>query len=218
MNLLFQPRRPSPSSLRNRRLPRSDRGALCVSALSFSSSFSTSLLPLCAHAGTPATPLPSAIYFISCGHPRVEGTRTRRSHSRNSVQDACPGSLGAPKPTRPSTPADPFNAKPSTPSLTPLYATLTKNRGEGANSASGPCRAVLPRMTAFPVQFLNLSAGYELLAQSREGSAVSPVAASVSPLSATLTKNQGEGPQPPTLRPVDPSFREGSALAPGSQS
>jgi hypothetical protein len=171
VNLLFQPRRPSPSSLRNRRLPRSDRGALCVSALSFSSSFSTSLLPLCAHAGTPATPLPSAIYFISCGHPRVEGTRTRRSHSRNSVQDACPGSLGAPKPTRPSTPADPFNAKPSTPSLTPLSATLTKNWGEGANSASGPCRAVLLWMTAFPIQFLNLSAGRELLAQSREGSA-----------------------------------------------
>jgi oxygen-dependent protoporphyrinogen oxidase len=48
-------------------------------------------------------------------------------------------------------------------------------------------------MTDSPVQFLNLSAGCELLAQSREGSAVSPAAASVSPLSATLTKNMGEG-------------------------
>jgi hypothetical protein len=48
-------------------------------------------------------------------------------------------------------------------------------------------------MTASPVQFLNLSAGCELPALSREGSAVGPVAASVSPLSATFTKNLGEG-------------------------
>jgi hypothetical protein len=118
--------------------------------------------------------------------PRVVGIQPRRSSSVNSVHSAL-------KPTRSSSPIDPFNAKAPTPSLTPLSATLTKNRGEGANSASGPCRVVLPWMTASPVQFLNLSAGCELLALSREGSAVSPVAASVRPLSATFTKNPGEG-------------------------
>jgi protoporphyrinogen/coproporphyrinogen III oxidase len=48
-------------------------------------------------------------------------------------------------------------------------------------------------MTDSPVQFPNLSAGCGLFAQNREGSAVSPVAASVSSLSATFTKNLGEG-------------------------
>jgi hypothetical protein len=123
----------------------------------------------------------------------VGSIQLRHSSSVNSVRGACPDPVGALKPTRPSTPADPFNAKPSTPSLTPLYATLTKNRGEGANSASSPCRVVLLWMTASRVQFLNLCAACELLAQSREGSAVRPVAASVSPLSATLTKKQGGG-------------------------
>ena len=200
VNLAFHPSRPSPSSPRNRRLPRSGRGALCVGvypdrvgALSFPSSFSISSLPLCAHAGTPTTPVPSAIYFITRGHPRVGGIQPRRSSSVNSVPGTCHGSVVALKPTRAVSRVDPLSAKAPKPTLTPLSATLTKNRGEGANTASGPCRVVLPWMTASPFQFLNLSACCELLALSLEGSAVSPVRARVSPLSATFTKNLGEG-------------------------
>jgi hypothetical protein len=197
VKLAFRHSRPSPSSLGNRRLPRSDRGALHVSALSFSSSFSISSPPFCAHAGMPTTPVPSTIYFITRGHPRVGGIQPRHSSSARSVL----------KPTRPSTPTDPFNAKPCTPTLTPLSATLTKNRGRGTNSASGPCRVVLPWRPVSPVQLLNLEllslslslslrspqVSCELLAPSLEGSTVSPVAASISPLSATFTKNPGEG-------------------------
>jgi hypothetical protein len=204
VNLAFHPSRPSPSSPRNRRLPRSGRGALCVGvypdrvgALSFPSSFSISSLPLCAHAGTPTTPVPSAIYFITRGHPRVGGIQPRRSSSVNSVPGTCHGSVVALKPTRAVSRVDPLSAKAPTPSLTPLSAMLTKNRGEGASSASGPRRVVLPWMTASSVQLLNLELfslrSCELLALSREGSAVSPVPASVSPLSATFTKNLGEG-------------------------
>lgn len=96
------------------------------------------------------------------------------SPSVNSVHSAL-------KPTRSYSPVDPFDAKAPTPSLTPLSATLTKNRGEGAKSASGPCRVVLPWMTASSMQLLNLELfslrSCELLALSLDGSAVSPVAA-----------------------------------------
>ena len=165
MKLAFRHSRPSPSSLGNRRLPRSDRGALHVSALSFSSSFSISSPPFCAHAGMPTTPVPSTIYFITRGHPRVGGIQPRHSSSARSVL----------KPTRPSTPTDPFNAKPCTPTLTPLSATLTKNRGRGTNSASGPCRVVLPWRTVSPVQLLNLelSASASASASALRRSAVS---------------------------------------------
>ena len=176
MNLAFQPSRPSPSSLRDLR-------ALCV-ILSF--------LFLYLLASAPRTrrnahnPGPFSHLLHNSRTPRVGGIQPRPSPSVNSVHSAL-------KPTRSSSPVDPFDARAPTPSLTLLSATLTKNRGEGANSASGPCRVVLPWMTASPVQFLNLSAGCELPALSREGSAVGPVAASVSPLSATFTKNLGEG-------------------------
>lgn len=33
----------------------------------------SSTSPLCAHAGIPATPVPSIVYFITRGHPRVGG-------------------------------------------------------------------------------------------------------------------------------------------------
>ena len=138
MNIDFQPRPASPSSLRNRRLPRPGRGALRagvypdpVGALSFSSSFSRSSLPLCAHTGTPTTPVPSTIYVITRGHPRVGGIQPRRSSSVNSVHGACPGPVGALKPTHSSMQTNPFNAKPCTPTLTPLSATLTKKQRGG---------------------------------------------------------------------------------------
>jgi hypothetical protein len=77
--------------------------------------------------------------------------------------------------------------------LTPLSATLTKNMGEGANSASGPPRVFLPGLTASSVrlpapEFFSLRSQQTI---SCERMAVGPVAAGVSPLSATLTKNQG---------------------------
>jgi hypothetical protein len=98
--------------------------------------------------------------------------------SANSVYSAL-------KSTRPFTPTGPSNAKTRTPSLTPLSATLTKNKGEGVRSASSPCRVILPRMTASSAQLLNLEISNQRW----------PQAVRISPLSATLTENTGEGAQ-----------------------
>jgi hypothetical protein len=97
--------------------------------------------------------------------------------SANSTRVACPDRVGTLRPTRYAKPTDPSHARakahPGT--LTPLSATLTKNRGEPASRASRR-RVILLRMTA-----------------SCEPSPVSRVAVSVTPLSATLTKKQGKG-------------------------
>src|SRR5208282_5461910 len=166
---------------------------LRVSALSFSSSsssFSRFYRPLCAHAGTPTTPVPSAIYFITRGHPRVGGIHPLRSSSVNPAHSAL-------KPTRSFSAADPLSAKAPTATLMPLYATLTKKPG-GQSPAAG--RSILPKIAALPPRRLSpppplpisceLSTVSLILATSRPKLPTSP---SVSLLYATLTQNQGGG-------------------------
>jgi hypothetical protein len=202
VNIAFQPRRASPSSLRN-------LCALRASALSFSCSFSRTSLPLCAHAPTPTTPVPSTIYFITRGHPRVGGTHPRRLSSVNSAHSAL-------RPTRFVSPVDPSKLVrphldlPRPPltavTITPLSAMLTKNKGEGAGPKGDPGPVLLPGMTAYPLPILppplSRAVRCELLALSLEGSTVSSAPAGVSPLSATLTKKPGgRVPCAPSLGP-----------------
>jgi oxygen-dependent protoporphyrinogen oxidase len=82
--------------------------------------------------------------------------------------------------------------------ITPLSATLTKKQGEGAGPTGNLGLVILPGMIASPLPILlpplSRAVRCELLALSLEGSTVSSApAASVRPLSATLTKNTGGG-------------------------
>jgi excinuclease ABC subunit C len=118
---------------------------------SFYSRFTThrSTVFLRLHAGNAANPFSSCGYFITRGYPGRGGLPPL---SVNSAPGACSGPGGALKSTRSSTPTDPFDARrrpiatvhPSpfvtildaASSISPVFATLTKNTGGGVSSSS----------------------------------------------------------------------------------
>jgi oxygen-dependent protoporphyrinogen oxidase len=130
----------------------------------------------------------------------VGGTQPRRLSSVNSAHSAL-------RPTRFVSPVDPsklvrphldLHRPPLTVmTVTPLSATLTENKGEGAAPTGDPGPVFLRGMTASPLPILlpplSRAVRCEPLALSLEGSTASSAPARVSPLSATLTKNPGGG-------------------------
>ncbi len=108
-------------------------------------------ISLCVHAGMPATPIPSYVYFTTCGHPGVgvsgtgfslcsfiAPTKVNRAAGITDPFDTLHRPPASALESMPTQPSATVASKELTPDLNPLDATFTKNRGEGLDPPSAP--------------------------------------------------------------------------------